>query len=507
MTEQSDPIKLLTIVGGGTAGWMTAAALAKLIRPLGVRIRLVESDAIGTIGVGEATLPHIRFFNERLGLDEAAFMAATQATIKLGIQFRDWARKGDAYIHPFGDYGRDIGETAFHHLWLRAAQAGRAGRIDDYSLPIVMAEQARFGPPATDEHSVMSSFSYAYQMDATLYAKFLRDFAEANGVERIEGRIVATRRCPESGDVRAVRLESGVEVEGDLFVDCSGFRALLIGQELGVGFEDWSDVLPCDRAVAAACENAEDPIPYTRSTARDAGWQWCIPLQHRVGNGYVFASAHLSDDEATATLLAHLDGAPIGDPRVLRFKAGRRRKQWAKNVVAIGLSSGFLEPLESTSIYLIQAAVTNLVELFPERGIALADRDEFNRVMDLEYERIRDFLVLHYHATERDDTPFWNYVRTMTIPESLTYKMDLFRRRGVIVHYKDGLFLHPSWLAVYLGQRVVPERCAPLAEAPSDEKLDAFLGDLKGVIQSTVAALPTHAAHLRAFCPAPPAVA
>ncbi|WP_370339577.1 tryptophan halogenase family protein [Parvularcula marina] len=504
MDQAATAIKQITIVGGGTAGWMTAAALSRLIRPLGVRITLIESDAIGTVGVGEATLPHIRFFNERLGIDEAEFMKATQATIKLGIEFRNWGRIGDSYIHPFGDFGRNVGGVDFHQFWLRAHQAGKAGRIDDYSLPIVMSEAARFGPPSHDPRSVMSAFSYAYQMDATLYAKYLRGFSEANGVVRQEGRIVDVHRDGESGDISEVELESGDRIGGDLFFDCSGFRGLLIEGALEAGYDDWSDILPCNRAVALPCETIEPPIPYTRATAHQAGWQWRIPLQHRVGNGHVYCSDYISDDEAASVLLENIDGPACGDPRFLKFLTGKRRKQWDRNVVAVGLSAGFLEPLESTSIYLIQAAITNLVELFPNSGIRDADRDEFNTVMDLEYERVRDFLVLHYHATERDDSPFWNYVRTMPIPDSLKYKMDLFRDRGVVVKYKDGLFLDASWIAVYLGQRVVPQNFAPLAGAIPEDRLGPFMDDLRGLIRRTVDALPSHDAYLRQHCPAGP---
>lgn len=504
MSRQNTSVDRVTIVGGGTAGWMTAAALSRLVRPLGVKITLVESDAIGTVGVGEATLPHIRFFNERLGIDEADFMAATQATIKLGIEFRNWGRIGDSYIHPFGDFGREIGGVDFHHLWLRARQADMAGRIDEYSLPIVMAEAAKFGPPTTDPRSVMSSFSYAYQMDATLYARFLRQFAEAGGVKRMEGRIVDVHRDGVNGDITSVELENGTEIGGDLFIDCSGFRGLLIEGTLEAGYEDWSDILPCNRAVAVPCETVEDPIPYTRATAHGAGWQWRIPLQHRVGNGHVYCSAYISDDEAADVLLSNLDGRTTGDPRFLRFLTGKRKKQWERNVVSVGLSAGFLEPLESTSIYLIQAAITNLVELFPRWGVTGADIDEFNAVMDLEYERVRDFLVLHYHATERDDTDFWNYVRTMPIPESLQYKMEMFRTAGQVVKYKDGLFLDASWIAVYLGQRVVPGGYSALAEGLPQEKLGAFMGDVKHLIRQTVDHLPGHGEYLRAHRPAAP---
>ncbi|WP_031553933.1 tryptophan halogenase family protein [Parvularcula oceani] len=497
-----DGVREVSIIGGGTAGWMTAAALARLIAPLGVKVRLIESDAIGTVGVGEATLPHIRFFNERLGIDEAEFMAATQATIKLGIEFRGWGREGDSYIHPFGDYGREAGGVAFHQLWRRLHAEGKAGRICDYSLPVVMAEQDRFAPPAADPRSVMSSFSYAYQMDATLYARFLRAFAEGLGVERVEGRIVDAALVPDTDHVDHVILEDGRRIGGDLFVDCSGFRGLLIEGALKAGYEDWSDVLPCDRAVAVPCDSAGPPSPYTRATARKAGWQWRIPLQHRLGNGYVYCSDHIGDQEAADDLLSCLDAAPQAEPRFLRFRTGRRRRQWVGNTVALGLSAGFLEPLESTSIYLIQAGITTLVELFPEGPVDPLDAAEFDRVMALEYERVRDFLVLHYFATERDDSPFWDRVRTMAIPDSLSHKMELFRRRGSVVQYKDGLFLEPSWLAVYLGQRVVPEGHDPLADRMPLDKAERYLAELRSQIRRTVDALPRHEDFLKRHCPA-----
>lgn len=489
--------KSVVIVGGGTAGWMTAAALSRLLAPAGIAFTLVESEAIGTVGVGEATLPHLRFFNERLGIAESDFLRATMATIKLGIQFCDWGRKGDAYIHPFGDYGRQTSHAPFHHLWTRARLAGKAGRICDYSLPVIMAERGRFAPPAKDPESIMSTFSYAYQMDASLYAAFMRRLAETRGVARIEGRITHVAQDPQTGDVQHLTLDNGATVAGDLFIDCSGFRSLLLGQTLNVPYESWASLLPCDRAVAVPCESNGPPLPYTRATARSAGWQWRIPLQHRIGNGYVYSSAQISDDNAAAELLRGLDGAPTGEPRLLKFEAGRRRLQWSRNVVAIGLSSGFLEPLESTSIYLIQAAITALVELFPTQADDRADRDEFNRVMMLEYDRIRDFLVLHYHATERDDTPFWNYVRTMCIPDSLQDKLDLFRSTGTVTLYKDGLFLEPSWLAVYLGQRVEPKSYALAANAVSEEKLQTFLQQIRIAVAGTVERLPAHADYLR----------
>ena len=484
------PVRVV-IVGGGTAGWMAAAALAGLLKR-SVTVDLVESAEIGIVGVGEATLPHIRAFNTRLGIDEAAMIRATAATFKLGIEFRDWARIGDSYIHPFGAFGHDVDGVGFHHFLTRA---GRLGEIGDFSLPVVAARQARFAPPA-DDQSLLSTFGYAYQFDATRYAPFLRAWAEARGVTRTEGRVTTVDRDGETGDVRAVTLADGRRIEGDLFIDCSGFRSLLLGDALGEPFEDWSRWLPCDRAVAAPCEASGPLLPYTTATAMPAGWRWRIPLQHRVGNGYVYASSQITDDEAARDLLAVLEGRPLADPRVLRFTAGRRRRSWVGNVVGVGLASGFLEPLESTSIYLIQAAITALIELFPDDGVSPIDRDAFNRTIDLEYDRIRDFLILHYHATERADAPLWDHVRTMAVPDTLVEKMALFRRRGRVITYREGVFLEPSWIAVYLGQRVVPQGYDQRADRPSDAALAQALARLRAETGAAAAGMPGHAAYL-----------
>ena len=482
------PMRVL-IVGGGTSGWMTAAALARVLPRERVTLRLVESDAIGTIGVGEATVPHIRFFNAKLGFDEADFMRRTRATFKLGIEFRNWGRVGDSYIHPFGAFGTDFGGIAFHHHWLRARDAGRHEALGHWSLPVRAARAGRFAhPEPPGSASPLATYSYAYQFDAGRYAAYLRAFAEARGVERTEGRITDVETDSDSGRVAAVRLEGGERIEADLFIDCSGFRGLLINETLGVGYDDWSHWLPCDRAWAVPCASDAPLAPYTRATAHDAGWFWRIPLQHRVGNGHVFASRFSDDDTARAALLDQLEGEPLAEPRLLHFRAGKRRAQWAGNVVAIGLASGFLEPLESTSIHLVQLAIGYLVELFPDRGFDPLAAAEFNRIMALEYERIRDFLVLHYHATERDDTPFWDYCRTLDVPDALAYRMALFRERGLVPHYREGMFLDASWLAVYLGQNVVPARHDPLAaRMPEDEllrRLDAVDADYANALDA-----------------------
>lgn len=488
----------VVIVGGGTAGWMTAAALATLAAGA-ARVHLVESAEIGIVGVGEATLPHLRAFITRLGIDEAAFMAQTHATFKLGIEFRDFGAIGERYIHPFGTYGRELAGVGFHHYWLRRYRAGAAGPIGGYSTGVVAAEALRFARPGPDPDDLASAYGYAYQFDATRFAPFLRAHAEARGAMRSEGRVIHVERNDSNGDVIAITLDDGRRIEGDLFIDCSGFRALLIGGAMGETWEDWSHWLPCDRAVAAPCASPPGGIePYTRATAMAAGWRWRIPLTHRVGNGYVYASAHLSDDEATHALVAALESPPLAEPRMLRFRAGRRRRSWVGNVLSVGLASGFLEPLESTSIYLAQMAITQLIEHFPDARVTDADRDGFNALVDAEYDRIRDFLILHYHATRRDDSPFWNHVRTMTIPDSLAEKMALWRETAQVSRYSHGLFLEPSWVAVYLGQGIVPEGWDPRADLPEADALDRALARLHGGIATAVAGMPDHKAYLAA---------
>jgi tryptophan 7-halogenase len=495
------PQTRVVVVGGGTAGWMTAAALRTLL-PGRCTVDLVESEAIGIVGVGEATLPHIRGFNERLGIDEADFMAATKATFKLGIDFENWGRIGDRYIHPFGTFGRGHGEVDFHQYWLRLRHEGVAvPDLEQYSMACMMARLGKFALPTKDPDEIESTFNYAYQFDATLYAPYLRTRAERLGCRRTEGRIVDVALNAESGDVEAVILADGQRIAGDLFVDCSGFVSLLIGKALEEPFEDWSKWLPCDRAVAMPCRTRTAITPYTGVIAMDWGWRWRIPLQHRTGNGYVYSSAFVSDEQTRLDLVDAVEGEPIAEPRVLKFKAGRRRRSWVRNCVAVGLASGFLEPLESTSIYLIQAAITSLIELFPQKPIAESDRDEFNRVVDLEYDRIRDFLILHYHATERSDSPFWDYVRTMEIPETLAEKLELFRRRGRVVKYREGVFLEASWIAVYLGQRVDPRGHDLRADMPAPDALARGMETLRGQIQAIAEAMPDHATMLSRYCP------
>ena len=491
------PKTRVVILGGGTAGWMTAAALVSQL-PACCSVVLIESEEIGIVGVGEATLPHLRAFVAMLGLDEAEFMKATHATFKLGIDFRDFGRIGTRYLHPFGSFGTEFGGVHFHHYWRRLDLPPES--LFDCSVANVMAERNRFAPPSGDLSSPLSTYNYAYQFDATRFAPYLRQWTVARGATRFEARVVDVEQHVESGDVMALLLDSGETVEGDLFVDCSGFRSLLLGQRMNAEWEDWSHWLPCDRAVAAPCASPVGGIePLTRATAMSAGWRWRIPLRHRVGNGYVYSSAHLSDDAAAAALLASMEGEPLADPRILRFRAGRRKQSWVGNVVGIGLASGFLEPLESTSIYLAQGAIAQLIDLFPIGRTTDAERVEFNRVADLEYDRIRDFLILHYHATTRDDSSFWDHVRTMRIPDSLASKIELWREAGRISKYSDGLFFEPSWIAVYVGQGVIPNHWDSRADAVEPGQLAAAMDRLRGQIAQAVEAMPEHSDYLSQF--------
>ena len=496
---RTDSIRRVVIVGGGTAGWMAAAAIARVLGEIpGLSIELVESEAIGTVGVGEATIPQIVLFNKMLGIDEAEFLRETRATYKLGIEFVDWMRPGHRYVHPFGFYGLDMKGIEFHHHWLKGRELGDDTPLDAYSLAVVAGLQGRFAHPRPDQPgSPLSKLGYAFQFDAGLYARFLRRLAEANGARRTEGRIVAVERAGECGHVAAVVLESGARVAGDLFLDCSGFRGLLVEETLEAGFEDWSHWLPCDRAVAVPCANGGDRQPLTRSTARAAGWQWRIPLQHRIGNGYVYASQHLSDDEAAATLLANLDGAPLGDPRPLRFTAGHRRRAWVGNTVALGLAGGFLEPLESTSIHLVQSAIARLLTYWPTRRFDQREIDRFNAAHVADYRDIRDFLVLHYKATERRDSPFWDYCRTLEPPPGLADKLAIFAANGRIFREGDELFTETSWLSVMVGQGVAAGGYHPAADLLSDAETLARLDHIRRVVAETAALLPRQEDHLR----------
>jgi len=497
-------IKNIVIVGGGSAGWMVAAAFAKVFDGA-YSIRLIESEEIGTIGVGEATVPHLKLYNQTLEINETEFIKQTQGTFKLGIEFVDWARRGDKYIHGFGQIGHDHGMLPFHQYWLKAHRQGKASGLDDYSLNAAASLKGKFMTSARDvkEHSPLANIAYAYHFDAGLYAKFLRNYAETRGVRRTEGKVTQVIQRPDDGYIDAVVMENGERIEGDLFIDCSGFRGLLIEQTLKAGYEDWSHWLPCNSAVAAPCENVGPPTPFVRCTAREAGWTWRIPLQHRTGNGYVYSNQYISDDEAASNLLGWLDGRALGNPRVLRFTPGQRKKCWDKNVVAIGLSSGFLEPLESTSIFLIQSAIARIINLFPDEGFSDVIRERYNAQAAFEIERIRDFIILHYCATERDDTAFWNYCRTMSIPEPLADNIRLFRDSGRFYRNAEEMFAQPSWVEVMVGQRILPERWHPMVDQMPQAELEELVGGVKKVLANCVEVMPPHQAFIDRYCKAP----
>jgi len=485
------PIGRVVILGGGTAGWMAAAAAARFLDDGQRRITLVESDAIGTVGVGEATIPPIRAFNAMLGINEGEFLRTTGATFKLGIEFIGWDTGADRYFHPFGQHGRDLDGIAFHQLWLKLRREAGIGTLDEYAAAAVLAREGRFAPPAADPQSPFHALAYAYHFDAGLYAAFLRRRAEAGGVERIEGEVARVERDGETGHVRALRLGDGRRVEGDLFVDCSGFRSLLLGEAMGVDYHDWSHWLPCDRAIAVPTARAGPLLPFTRATAHPAGWQWRIPLQHRTGNGLVYASAHLSDDEAQALLLANLDAPPTAEPRRLSFRAGRRTRFWEGNVVALGLAGGFLEPLESTSIHLIQLGISKLFALFPDRDFAAVERDHYNQLMAQSFDGVRDFLILHYHANRRNGA-LWRHAREMPLPDELVRKIALFRQKGRVFRHDDELFVTPNWVSVMLGQNVQPEGYDPIVDALDPSRVIAALRQMRAVTAAAARAAPTH---------------
>jgi tryptophan halogenase len=495
-------IRSIAIVGGGTAGWMAAATCAHRLSDRSCEITLIESPEIGTVGVGEATIPPIRFFNQALGIDESDFLRATQGTFKLGIEFQDWARIGHRYMHPFGIPGLNM-ESPVHQRWLQLRAEGDTSAFEDYSLNAVIARRDRVGQPQPGANPLGVIYGYAYHFDASLYAAYLRRYSETRGVRRVEGKIVDVALRATDGFIESVQLEDGRRIEADLYIDCSGFRGVLIEQALKSGYEDWTHWLPCDRAVAAPCESAGALTPYTRSTARAAGWQWRIPLQHRIGNGYVYCSRHISDDEAAAVLLANLDGKALAEPRVLRFTTGRRRQIWNRNCVAIGLAAGFLEPLESTSIHLIQKSLAHLFNLFPDRGFSPVLREEFNRVALAEYDHIRDFVVLHYKANARDDAPLWRYCRDMPIPESLEYRLEHFRSSGRVLRYAADLFAAPNWLAVLLGQEVWPRNGDPLVARHGATRLRAEMQEIRSTIQRLAQGAMPHQEFIARYCRAP----
>ncbi len=500
-------IRKVVILGGGTAGWMTAAALSKVNSPHQFDITLVESEDIGTVGVGEATIPTIHWFNKLVGLDERAFLRDTKASFKLGIQFRNWSGDGSVYFHPFGRYGAPQDGAMFYHRWIRAWLKDPGLDYQAFSLTTALARAHRFSAPDADPRSLAATLGYAYHFDASLYARHLRGLAEARGVQRIEGKVADVEQDSDNGFVTALKTDRGDVVDGDLFIDCSGFRGLLIEETLKTGFDDWSHWLPCDRAIAVPSANSGDIVPFTQSIAHGFGWQWRIPLQHRTGNGIVYASAFATDEEAETALMANLEGQALNTPRRLRFKAGRRRQAWNKNVVAIGLSSGFLEPLESTSIHLIQSGIAKLLSLFPTRACEDVTVRQFNTVFDAEMEAVRDFLILHYRNSHGRDEPMWRHCQAMDVPDSLLFKEESFRRTGRIVLDTDELFREASWFAVMMGQGVHPTGFNPLARAFSDTDDQRHLQQLGETIRAFTAAAPSHLDALRkrdAFAPAIP---
>ena len=497
----AQPIERIVIVGGGTAGWMTAALLAKALGGT-ARIELVESEEIGTIGVGEATIPQIRHINAFLGLDENEVMRAARATFKLGIQFNDWLRPGHSYIHAFSDIGLPQGGVPFQHYWLRERAQGGTHALWDYSLNAQAAAAGRFARMEQVGGGPLTGVRWAYHFDAGLYAAHLRQVAEHLGVTRREGRIVDVDLRGEDGFIAAVKLADGTRVTGEMFIDCSGFRALLIEGALHAGYDDWRQWLPCDRALAVASARVPPMRPYTQASARSAGWQWRIPLQHRTGNGHVYCSAFISDDQAAATLLANLEGEALGAPRPFRFTAGMRKQVWMRNCVALGLAAGFMEPLESTTIHLVQSGVDRLLKLFPDRAFDAALCAEFNRQTRFEYERIRDFLILHYTASERRDTPFWRHCAAIARPESLQHKIDVFRAGGQIFRVGDELFTEVGWQQIMLGQGVEPQAYHRLADALQPSQFQEFMGSLRALIQRAVADMPEHADFVARHCKA-----
>ncbi len=499
----SQNIQKIVIVGGGTAGWMAAAAISNLLDGLGHQIDLIESEAIGTVGVGEATIPPIILFNELLGINENEFVRETQATFKLGIEFNDWYELGHSYIHPFGDFGIDFDVRPFYQHWLNQKSKGRGKDLFDYSLMVQACKNGKFMRPLKDRpKSALAGINYAFQFDAGLYAAYLRKQSEMRGVNRIEGKIDSVQQNHENGYITSVKTEDGRTIEGDLFIDCSGFRGLLIEQTLKTGYDDWSKWLPCDRAVAIPCEKIEDPLPYTKATAREAGWQWRIPLQHRTGNGHVYCSKFMEKDKAEQILLENLDGKPIAQPNHLRFLTGHRQKFWNKNVVALGLAAGFMEPLESTSIHLIQTGLARLISHFPNQSFVQADIDSFNEKTLNEYKRVRDFLVLHYTATKRYDSDFWKYCQNIEKPDTLVRRIEQFKESGRILEDQNDLFSTASWLAVMYGQGIEPKSYDVITNRAHPDKVEEVIRQVLDAINNSVDVMPTHQKFIEENCKA-----
>jgi tryptophan halogenase len=498
----NQPIKSVVIVGGGTTGWMAAASLAHFLAKMDCKIRLIESEQIGTVGVGEATIPPIMNFIKVLGIDENELVRETNATFKLGIEFRDWTRIGDSYTHPFGETGFDMDGVSFQSYWLKMRQAGRAAPLDEYSLQVQASLRKKFMRPIPVPNTPFDKITYALHFDAAAFARFLRRYAEARKVTRTEGKVTSVKLRGEDGFIESLRLDSGDIVEGDLFVDCSGFRGLLIEEALHTGYEDWRSFLPCDRALAIPCQRTGEPASHTLSLARESGWQWKIPLQNRVGNGYVYCSEFISEDAALQRLLGSLEGKPIAAPNPLRFVTGRRKKSWNKNCVALGLASGFLEPLESTSIHLVQRGLAVLLQLFPDKSFQAADIDRYNKIFKFEYERIRDFLVLHYATNQRDDTDFWRHCQALPRPDSLLERIELFQSHGRIQREDNELFPVQSWLYVLLGQNFFPRGYDPMADKLDPRQVEANLANIREVIAAAAEAMPGHWDFIRQNCAA-----
>jgi len=495
----SNLIKEITIVGGGSAGWMTAAALSYMLPTGDVKIRLVESEQIGTIGVGEATIPDMINFNRMLGIDEAEFMKATNGTFKLGIEFVDWGAKGDTYFHPFGGHGVDMNGIDFHQYWLHSTQHGNKCNLDDYSICAVAAKKNKFSLPDQNPSSLLSHVRYAYHFDATAYAAYLRKFAEQRGVQRIEGRIDSVQQDPDNLNITGVTLEDGRQVGGELFFDCSGFRSLLLSQTLEVNYRDWSHWLPCNTAQTVATEQNGPMLPYTRSTAKQSGWQWRIPTQTRIGNGHIYCDKFIDHDDAKAVLIEGLDGKPLSDIRTIKFKTGCQELFWKNNCIGIGLSAGFLEPLESTSLFLIQQGISRFISLFPNADLPDVVRDEYNRLMTREFEQVRDFIILHYKATQRDDSEFWRYVRDMEIPETLQRKMALFQEGGRVFRDENELFTLSSWAAVMIGQNIYPSTYDPILANIPMTQVQRSLDSMKQAMEGLTDSMPGHEQFIKKY--------
>lgn len=491
--HNSSRLKKIVIVGGGTTGWMAAAGFAKALVPLGYEVTLVESDEIATVGVGEATIPPIKAFNALLGFDESEFLKRTLGTYKLGIEFVNWGRENHRYMHPFGSIGSPYGPLSFYHYWLKYHLQGNSDDLGEYCIAVQAARQNKFTRPVNKPGSPLQRIDYAYHFDASLYAKYLREYAEAGGVRRIEGIVNEIKLRDDNGYIDSLELKSGQIVNADFYIDCTGFSALLIEQALHTGYDDWNNYLLCDSAIAVQSFNTEAPRPFTRSTAHEAGWQWEIPLQHRTGNGYVYASRYINDDLAKNTLLNHVSGELVNEPRTIRFKPGMRKKMWNKNCVAMGLASGFIEPLESTSIHLIQAAIVKLISMFPAGDFSEYDQNQYNQMMADDYLCTRDFIILHYKATERTDTAFWRYCKAMDIPDSLNNRLELYRRNGRIFLKPHDIFKEESWVSVLQGQGIVPADYHPLADALSGPALDQYMKRISSGISQSISTMPLHA--------------